>query len=389
MSSSDAPILIAGAGIGGLALAHRLEKAGTAFRVLEAQPAISSRGQGYRLSLKKQGVEALRQCLPGGLFDLAVAAAIAPATRLVFADPHLRARVDKPLPVPSPGPDGFGINRITLREILLTHVEDRVSFAHRVTGFTASRGEVNVEVDGRATLTGRLLVGADGTRSAVRRQLLPQAKLEVLGQAIHGKTPITEGLLEELDPRLVDTFNQVKDTNGAGFSVATCRPLLPLSEAVQRHAPGARLSPIADYLQWIVATPAPLPTEADPTALHRLATDTVATWHPSIRRILASARVQDTFAVTIHSALPVKAWPQQGITLLGDAIHTMSPGRGDGANTALRDAAVLGQQIVRSAPGDLPTLRANIGAYEQQMLDYGFRAVTASRTAPFSFNPTH
>jgi 2-polyprenyl-6-methoxyphenol hydroxylase-like FAD-dependent oxidoreductase len=37
------------------------------------------------------------------------------------------------------------------------------------------------------------------------------------------------------------------------------------------------------------------------------------------------------------------------VTLLGDAVNTMSPGRGEGANSAPRDAALLRAALLRAA----------------------------------------
>jgi 2-polyprenyl-6-methoxyphenol hydroxylase-like FAD-dependent oxidoreductase len=52
----------------------------------------------------------------------------------------------------------------------------------------------------------------------------------------------------------------------------------------------------------------------------------------------------------------------------------MPPAGGNGANTALRDAALLTTQLVAADRGDMP-LPAAIGRYEAEMLDYGFQAV--------------
>ncbi|MWA03587.1 hypothetical protein F8568_025025 [Actinomadura sp. LD22] len=87
-----------------------------------------------------------------------------------------------------------------------------------------------------------------------------------------------------------------------------------------------------------------------------------------------------TFPVTITSARPVDPWDDPVVTLLGDAVHTMSPGRGDGAGIALRDAHLLGDLLT----SDLTVAEAKT-AYEHQMLDYGFAAVEASRNRPFGF----
>lgn len=95
------------------------------------------------------------------------------------------------------------------------------------------------------------------------------------------------------------------------------------------------------------------------------------------------ADVEATFAVRITSARPVTLWADPAVTLLGDAIHTMSPGRGDGANIALRDAQNLTAALARAAAGEVSLAEAK-RAYEIDMLDYGFAAVAESLTNPFS-----
>jgi 2-polyprenyl-6-methoxyphenol hydroxylase-like FAD-dependent oxidoreductase len=63
--------------------------------------------------------------------------------------------------------------------------------------------------------------------------------------------------------------------------------------------------------------------------------------------------------------------------LLGDAIHSMTPFRGIGANIALRDAAVLCTKLVEAAQGQEPVLKA-VHEYEEAMGAYAFDAVEAS-----------
>lgn len=60
----------------------------------------------------------------------------------------------------------------------------------------------------------------------------------------------------------------------------------------------------------------------------------------------------------------------------------MSPGRGEGANTALRDAVLLAGQLAGVAAGRLPLAVAK-RRYEVEMLRYGFEAVAASKQLPF------
>jgi len=81
--------------------------------------------------------------------------------------------------------------------------------------------------------------------------------------------------------------------------------------------------------------------------------------------------------VNIRTSLPIAPWPTTTITLLGDAIHTMTPGRGAGANTALRDARLLCKQLVAARDGQLALLTA-IHSYEEKMQKYGAEAVKQS-----------
>jgi 2-polyprenyl-6-methoxyphenol hydroxylase-like FAD-dependent oxidoreductase len=81
----------------------------------------------------------------------------------------------------------------------------------------------------------------------------------------------------------------------------------------------------------------------------------------------------------IATSAPVVPWPATNITLLGDAIHTMTPGQGVGANTALRDAALLCHELTAAARGEKTLLEA-VGDYEAEMLPYGTARVAESLT---------
>lgn len=374
-------VIIAGGGLGGLCLAQSLHRSGVSAAVHERDDSAHSRDQGYRISLKGTGAQALRACLPPHLYQLAQATAIRQARLMSFMDDQLVPRFAKDIPPATDG--GFGVNRRTLREILLAELPG-VRFGRACRGYAATAdGRVEARFDDGSTETGDLLVGADGTGSAVRAQLLPDAGHDDLGWALYGRTPLTPELLAATPDVLVDSFNRVVAADGSAFAVATCRPVTPYAEAVARFAPQVRLTPIQDCFSWTMTVHGPLPRGVDAAGLHALATRTVAGFHPAVRRIVAEADAAATFPVVLSSARPVGFWREPAVTLLGDAVHTMSPGRGDGANIALRDASLLGALLSDAARGAMPLLRAK-QEYEAQMLDYGFAAVEQSRTAPFA-----
>ena len=365
-------ILVVGGGIGGLCLAQGLVRSDLTVDVFERDTHPTVRGQGYRVTIKEVGAHALRDCLPAELFELCVATSIRQATTMAFTDEQLKPKFRKDVPLVEPGPAGFGVNRLTLREILLSGLEQSVHFGKTLTGYEQLGDGVRVRFADGTSAEGDLLVGADGTNSAVRRQLLPDAVIDEYDRAIYGRTPMTAGTSEWLPEILTDSFNRVVGPDAA-MSVATCRA-----------AGTARgLTPIGDYLSWMLTlTSAPLPATAEAAELRTLARRAVEGWHPAVGRIIDESDVDGTALVTISTARPVAGWDASRVTLLGDAIHTMSPGRGEGANTALRDAEMLRATIAAVAQGvPLPTAKA---LYEQEMLRYGFEMVARSRDEPFA-----
>jgi 2-polyprenyl-6-methoxyphenol hydroxylase-like FAD-dependent oxidoreductase len=131
-------------------------------------------------------------------------------------------------------------------------------------------------------------------------------------------------------------------------------------------------SQVAPYLMWAVLTDEDWPAE-DPLALHRLALRHIEGWRPELREFVERADIEACLPIPIRSSVPVPPWPTGRITLLGDAIHTMTPAGGGGANTALRDAALLTGQLSGAT-----ALRPAIAEYEARMREYGFAAVANS-----------
>jgi 2-polyprenyl-6-methoxyphenol hydroxylase-like FAD-dependent oxidoreductase len=118
-----------------------------------------------------------------------------------------------------------------------------------------------------------------------------------------------------------------------------------------------------------------------PAELHALSATLIRRWHPDLRALHAMADIEETFAVRIRTSPVIAAWQPSRVTVLGDAIHAMSPAGGSGANTALRDAAQLCRALTTAADGDGGGITTAIGQYEHQMRDYGYAAVAASAKA--------
>lgn len=379
-------VAVAGAGVGGLCLAQGLRKAGLEVTVYERDQALDARGQGYRLHL--DAGPALRACLPPDLYDLCVATSGQPGTAVTVVSKGLRTlrRIELG---PSPGPPApTAVNRQTLREILAARMDGIIEFGRPCTGFEQRPDGVTVQFADGSSAPADVLVGADGVGSPVRRRYLPHARTADTGLVcVYGRTPLTAQTRPLLPAAVRDGFTAVLG-GGVGMAAGLLDFRAPPPQAARRIAPGVRLSPVPSYLMWAVTGGARRLGgragdwsgglgDLDPASLHAAAAHAIRRWHPDLVRLVALAAVPETTLIAVRTAVPLPGWPASRVTLLGDAIHAMSPARGSGASTALRDAALLAAELAAAARGEQTLLQA-IGGYERQMTEYGFAAVRAS-----------
>jgi 2-polyprenyl-6-methoxyphenol hydroxylase-like FAD-dependent oxidoreductase len=106
----------------------------------------------------------------------------------------------------------------------------------------------------------------------------------------------------------------------------------------------------------------------------------MARWSHAFRELVGLADPITISSLPIRTSVPHAPWRTGRITLLGDAIHSMTPYRGIGANVAIRDAARVQRALVAARRGERDLIAA-IHDYETGMLDYGFRSVRNSLKA--------
>jgi 2-polyprenyl-6-methoxyphenol hydroxylase-like FAD-dependent oxidoreductase len=361
-------ILIAGGGIGGLALAQALHRGGVDVAVYERDPTPKIRDQGYRIHIDQHGNDALRTCLPEETLDLARrTSGINGDTVAMYTHRFQEVTVQTFEGIPAD--EITNVDRGTFRQALLTGLTDIVHFGRTLTGYRVTdSGRVRVEFAGGESDEGDLLVGADGVGSLVRRRLLPHANVRDLGvRCVYGRMTIT-GTTNAIIPEIVDRgLTWFSDETGIGAAFAPVR--------FRARPEGA-----SDYLMTtVVGTPERLgvPDEelfALPSSdLWKLAVEVTAEWHPAIRELVAHADQDAFFPITIRAGERVDAWEPGPVTLLGDAVHTMPPTGGVGANTALRDAATLAGELLSGE-----SLIDAVAAYERVMLPRGFDTVDSS-----------
>jgi 2-polyprenyl-6-methoxyphenol hydroxylase-like FAD-dependent oxidoreductase len=383
-------VMIIGAGVGGLCLAQGLKLAGEPVAVFERDASGTSPVAGYRLSINATGSRALHSCLPARTFERLTMASGTPGRGLTILDHRLNRLLAFNFPrrdrrsVESERP----IDRTVLRHVLLEGLDDVVAFGKTFVAFEdATDGRVTAVFSDGSRATADLLVGADGANSAVRRQLLPDARRVETGiVAVGGKLFLDKGGRTRVPEALLSGPTPILGPDGC-FMFASAVLYGDLEEVGGSGA--SRGGDRADYLLWGFSArrarfgPGPAPEGQSGDELKRRVEGLMPAWRPELRSIVHETDPATVTAFAVKTATPVKPWKTRNVTLLGDALHNMPPYRGVGANTALWDAALLRETIVEAQ--GRPLLE-RLGEYERRMIDHGFRAVKTSLEATARFH---
>ncbi|GHO59957.1 FAD-dependent monooxygenase [Ktedonobacter robiniae] len=295
----DFPILIIGAGIGGLATALALQQAGFAVQIFERTKEIRESGSG--LTLWANAVRVLQEL---GLADLVQQLAQQPApTRAGFYTMRGKQLVHLPQRTVEEqcGGPTIAIHRAefqaALRERLApgTLVLDKqlIDLEQDTTGVTAcfARGE---------RVRGSLVIGADGIRSQVRRLLFPQSQPRYAGYtAWRGiATGVTPPLMGELWGR------------GRRFGI------VPLTK---------------ERVYWYATCNTPENAAERPQGRQKELLDLFKGWHPVVSTLINVTEASTILRNEISDLQPLTYWSKGRVTLLGDAAHAMTPNMGQGA----------------------------------------------------------
>ena len=385
--SSSFKVIIIGAGTGGLCLAQGLKADGIPVEVFERERTPTDRQGGYKLTISPTGNRALKECLPESVFQKLAESSARASQGVSFLDERLKPLLTVDLPNADLGSVDCSrpISRIDLRQVLLEGLDDIVHFGKKFVGFDDTPdGEVVARFEDGTTATGDLLVGADGANSYVRARLLPYTRRVETGvMAVSGRIGLNEqvraltppaifrGPTLMLGPRgcfLFANAMEYEDASVSGSCLKLNRCDIPSGDRDEYVMWGfsARREKFAPFLNR---------HSSDEEALKTMVLTLMRDWDPGLRWIVQNSSPISTFSV--KTAIPVPTWETRNVTLLGDALHNMTPFRGMGANAALRDAAALRRVLVSVVRGELPLLES-LAAYEREMIEYGFRAVRSS-----------
>jgi 2-polyprenyl-6-methoxyphenol hydroxylase-like FAD-dependent oxidoreductase len=277
------------------------------------------------------------------------------------------------------------VNRATLRQILLTGLEDIIHFGKKLSHYGNDEQGVTATFEDGTHITGDLLVGADGIWSRVRKQRVPHADIQDSGvRAIYGRIPIAEAMKYVPHQAREDVFTVAVDAHkrflGLGPVVFPTHP----DVAASQFMPKAQLRSQDDYVACIIGGRKEFFGKDDARLqnarseeLQTLSVELMKEWPERSRTIPTHGDPTSFFFVEMYTSIPCELPTSANVTLLGDAIHAMTPTLGRGANTAMRDGALLGLHLEEVAHGRR-TLPEAIREYETHITQYDFDVVKKS-----------
>jgi 2-polyprenyl-6-methoxyphenol hydroxylase-like FAD-dependent oxidoreductase len=330
-------VLVAGAGIGGLATALSLHDAGIEVELVESARCIDAVGAG--INLLPHAARELTELRLGGVLE----ATGVPTSELVYHD-RFGSRIWSEPRGRAAGyrwPQ-YSIHRGELQLLLLRAVQERlgaeaVRCGVALEGFEQSADRVRPQLRDRrsgrrCTLDADVLIGADGIDSAVRAQLYPGE-----GGPRWSGIGMWRGV-SEAEPFLTGRTMIMAGSNRHAKFVA-----YPIGARDGRA--------LINWVAELRVSDADRPLEAHDWRRMTDAASVLAhfgSWNfewLDIPALIAAAPAIFEYPMIDRDPLP--RWGSGRVSLLGDAAHPMYPIGSNGASQAIIDARVLAHELAR------------------------------------------
>ncbi|KAF2840847.1 FAD dependent oxidoreductase [Patellaria atrata CBS 101060] len=318
-------VAIIGAGLGGLAAAIGISRAGHRVTVLEQAEVLGEVGAGIQIPPNSSRI--LRRY---GLLEKVEAVSVRPRDFVLrrYSDGKVLSRQNvRPFTETEYGNPYLHVHRAELHKILADATIQAgavIKLGSAVTSIDFDRPAVKIK--GKPDFTADVIIGADGLRSVCREQLLG-----------HPDPPRDTG---DLAYRAVVKASDMRQR--AELSDLIDNPSINYWIGPGAHAV-CYLMHAGDLFNIVIACPDTLPAlvntqKADLQEMW----DLFATWDPVFRTLLGMVR--ETSKWRLQSSIELRKWSHAGgkFALLGDACHATLPYLAQGAAMAIEDGAVLG-----------------------------------------------
>ncbi|HMK68403.1 MAG TPA: FAD-dependent monooxygenase [Stellaceae bacterium] len=346
-------ILIVGAGLGGLSAAACLLRAGFEVSIFEQAPALAEIGAGIQVSANAMHV--LRHL---GLEPAIAELGVRPGAYVFRL--HDTGEIVQQFPLSAEHERRHGapyvqLHRADLHELLASAVRalapDSIHLGMKAVGFSESSREVELRFADGSVARGDALVGADGLKSTIARQIVGEVTATYTGDAAWRLTVPVERLPK---PFLAPVMTLFLGPGGHAVCYYIRRgKLLNFVGCVETED-------VAEE-SWTVKFP-----------WERLHADYLG-WHSEVQAIVDAADRGMCFRWSLHNRLPLRNWSTARATLLGDSAHATLPYLAQGAAMAIEDGAVLARALSEAA-----SVPEALDLYQRNRVDRTARVVRES-----------
>jgi 2-polyprenyl-6-methoxyphenol hydroxylase-like FAD-dependent oxidoreductase len=334
-------IAIVGAGMGGMAVAATLRRAGYAkLAIFEQASRFARIGAGIQMMpnsmkvLRGIGVEARLRKL-----------AFAPYSHLNRMGDTGEVTLELPMPESLYGAPYLCMHRADLHDALASVVpSDAVHLNKKVTGLVQHGKLVTLSFADGTQATADLVIGADGVHSTVRELILgPERPLHKGRVAYRAVFPSALMKGKDIGPSRTKWW-------GTDRHIVIYYTKADRSEIYF-------VTSLPEPAEW--ATPESWSAKGDVKALRQA----YEGFHPDVRAVLDACPDCHKWAILERDPLP--AWSRGRVVLLGDACHPMTPYMAQGAATSIEDAAVLARCLETAEENDIERALARYEAHRK------------------------
>lgn len=317
--------VVVGGGIGGLAAAGALTRAGIEASVYEQSPELGEVGAGVLI-----GPNSMRL-----LHRLGLGEAIDQLGGWVGeGSTYYRHDGTRVAPVMTTDSAGwaamYGMHRADLVDVLSRAVPDsRIHTGHRAVAVEQTSGKARVTFENGATAEADVVIASDGIHSVLQRFVTDQAT-PVFSGSVAYRGVIDASRVPWWPPRIFQVWM------GEGKHVI----VFPLR--------GGRLLNFVCFVPADEQMRESWSAPGDPDALRAA----FGGWAETVTRLLE--QVDSTFWWGLYDREPLERWTSGRLALLGDAAHPMLPHLGQGANQSIEDAFALAAVLKDTGTDGVP-----------------------------------
>jgi salicylate hydroxylase len=358
--SDSLRIAIVGGGIGGLTAALALRARGLDVSVFEQAEVLREIGAGVSIHpnavrlLKRLGLEEQLQKIGSPITGITL--------RTSQGEP-ITTPAGPATPAFSKGDQGYNVHRADFLNLLFDELpKGTVALGHRCIRLEEEDDRARLSFANGAAVEVDIVIGADGIRSIVQREIGLQSR------------PTSEGIMAYRGLIPADRLPWASDLKDPALWLGSGRSFL--------------LYPVARgrLINMVAFVPTDTDSEESWSArgdLRSLAAE-YAGWDKPVQDTINS--LDETFRWGIYDRAPLPYWSTRCVTLMGDAAHPMVPHVGQGAGQSIEDGFTLAVLLEGCTAEDVTD---RLELYEELRLERTSKVQALARAAGKLYRSEH